>query len=65
MVRARMGSGTSARELRKLTPNGVDPCVTSRTLSPPDQFRHGPAICGRQMETVMILEKTQRLTDLA
>ncbi len=44
----------------------VDPRTTSRTLSPPGRFRHGgPAICGRQMETTMIQEKTQRLADLA
>lgn len=35
-------------------------------LNPPGQFRHGgPAICGRQMETTMIQEKTQRVADLA
>jgi len=46
-------------------PNGVDPRTTSRTFSSPGQFRHsGPAICGRQMETVMILEQAQRLADL-
>ena len=34
-------------------------------LNPPGQFRHGgPAICGRQMETVMILEQARRLADL-
>jgi len=34
-------------------------------LNPPGQFRHGgPAICGRQMETAMILEQAQRLVNL-
>ena len=47
-------------------PDGADPPHIVTHLNAPGQFRHGgPTICGRQMGTIMIPEKTQRLADLA